>query len=184
MGQHDVREGGLAARRRLQEGAGRQRHHGAPDADGRLHALRHQFAVPGDAGEPMRLGDAGERRRHLRGERARTAHVYVDAGVGRGRLDVERLAGAPQGLGDRPCGVDDAVEAGRQNRTAVDRHDAVGAECSKAHFENVVGAAAGMKHAAPAALAMGVDRRSPTAVGAAMPASASASTTRSRFQSR
>ena len=98
-----------------------------------------------------------ERERHLRVERARTPDVHVDAGIGRGRLDVERLAGRAQRFGHRPGGLDDSGKAGREDRAAVDRHDAMGLARGKADLQHVMGGAAGMQHDAAASRAMGVD---------------------------
>ena len=63
------------------------------DADRRRGALDDQLAVAGEARKPVRLGEARRARRAVRrGQRSRAAHVDVEAGIGRGRLDVERLA--------------------------------------------------------------------------------------------
>ena len=113
--------------------------------------------MAGDAGEAMGLGDRGERRSEPRIERARAPDVHIDAGIGRGRLDVERLAGRAQRLGHRPGGLDDSGKAGREDRAAVDRHDAMGLARGKADLQHVMGGAAGVQHDAAASCAMGVD---------------------------
>ena len=55
-------------------------------------------------------------------------------------------------FGDGPGGGDRAVEAGREDRAAVDRHDVVRARRGKADLEHVVRAAPRMQHGAAAAL--------------------------------
>ena len=61
MVEHQPRQRRFARGGRLQKRAGRQRHLRAADLQQRLRGLRHQFAVAGDAREPVFLGDAGER---------------------------------------------------------------------------------------------------------------------------
>ena len=51
-----------------------------------------------------------------------------------------------------------AIEPRHQNGATVDRHDLMRAQRRKADFEHVVGAAPGVKHRAPAALAMRFDQ--------------------------
>ena len=91
-------------------------------------------------------------------ERARAAHVDIEAGVGRGRLDVERLAGGFEHFGDRPGRPKRAAKPGRQDRAAVDGDDVVRARRCEADLQNIMGAAPRMQHRAPAACAMGVDQ--------------------------
>ena len=88
-----LRQRGFAFGGRLQEYARRQRHVGAADLEHRRRALGDQFAVTGEAGETLPSGEPRQRRHLLGRERAGAAHVDVEAAVGRGRLDVERLAG-------------------------------------------------------------------------------------------
>jgi hypothetical protein len=95
--------------------------------------------------------------RQFRLERARAPDVDVDAGIGRGRLDVERLCRRPQRLGERPRRRDHAGEARGQDRTAVDRHDVMGLTRGEADLQNLVRCAAGVQHGAPSARAMGID---------------------------
>ena len=52
-----------------------------------------------------------------------------------------------------------AVEAGRQNRAGVDRHDVMRARRREADLQHIVRAAPCVQHRAPAALAMRVDQR-------------------------
>ena len=69
----------------------------------------------------------------------------------------------------------------RQDRTAVDGDQMVGARRREADLEHAVRAAPGMKHRAAAAFAVRVDKVGDRRVE---PAWRSASTTRSRFQAR
>jgi uncharacterized protein (DUF2235 family) len=155
--EHEPRQRFFSEGCRLQEGAGRQRHGGAPDPHLRLGALRHQLAVAGNARQPVGLGDTGERESERRRERTRSAHIHVDAVIGCGRLDVERLCGGLERLGDRPGGVDEAVKTGRQDRASIDRNDPVGMQRSEADFQNIAGAAPRVQYGAAAALAVGID---------------------------
>ncbi len=104
------------------------------------------------------LGEQRQRRGVGGGQRARAAHVDVEAGLGGGRLDVERLRRAGERFGDIPGGLDRAIEAGRKNRAAVDPDHVVRAQRGKADFENFARAAARMQHGAAAAVAVGVDQ--------------------------
>ena len=63
-----------------------------PMLDHRRRAHQHQFAVTGQPRQPMLLGDARQRRDHRWRQRPGAAHVDVEAVVGRGHLDIERLA--------------------------------------------------------------------------------------------
>ena len=103
-------------------------------------------------------GDARQRPGRARGQRPRSAHVDVEAGIGRGDPDIERLGHGAEPLGDGPGRGERAVEAFGQNRTAVDRDHMMRPRRRKADFEHVVGAAAGVKHRAAAAVAMRVDK--------------------------
>ena len=94
-----------------------------------------------------------ERRR----QRAGAAHVDVEAGIGRGDLDVERFFRGTERFGDRPGGVERAVEAFGQNRTAVDRDHVMRARGGKPDLEHVMGAAPGVEYGAAAAFAVRVD---------------------------
>ena len=130
---------------------------GASDFHERLRGLRYQFAVPGDARQPVFLGDAGERRGAPGIERAGAAHVHVHAGIGRRHLDVEWFVCRLQYLGDRPGRRNGAVEAGRKNGAAVDGDNVMCARRREADLEQVVAAAPCMEHRAAAALPMRVD---------------------------
>ncbi len=113
--------------------------------------------MTGEPRQPAALGEPRERDRLRRGERARAAHVDVETGIAGGRLDVERLGGRAERLGDRPGGFERAAETGRQDRAVVDRDDVVAAGGREPDLKDVLGAAPGMEDRAPAALAMGVD---------------------------
>ena len=98
------------------------------------------------AGQPRELMGCGEPRQHARPRRvqgAGAAHVHVDAGVGRGRLDVERLVLRRERLRDRPGGGNGAIERRRQHRAAVDPDDVMRAERGEADFDDVRACRAG-----------------------------------------
>ena len=157
MIEHQLRQRRFARGGRLQKRAGRQRHQSAADFHKRLRRLRHQLAVAGDACELEFCGDTGERRRSIGAERPGTAHVHVQAGIGRGHLDVERFVRRLQDLGDHPGRRDSAVEPRRQDRTAVDGDDVMRAWRGEADLQHVFCAAPCMQHRAPAALTVRVD---------------------------
>ena len=115
-------------------------------------------------------------------QRAGAAHVDVEAGIGRGDLNVERLFRGIERFGNRPGGVDRAVEAFGQDRTAVDRDDVVRARGGEADLKHVMRAAPGMEHGPAAALAMRVDEIGDRRVEAGL--AQAPSTTRSRFHAR
>ena len=119
--------------------------------------LRDEFAVPRQARQMMPRGDARQRRRQSRGQRARAAHIDVKAGIGRRHLDIERLLRRRQGFGDRPGGFQRAVEALGQDRAAVDGNDVMRAHRRKADREHVMRAAPRVENRAPAAVAVSVD---------------------------
>jgi hypothetical protein len=149
----------LARQRCLQERTRRQRHLCRADRDhGRL-AHQHQFAVACEARTSMPPGDAGQRRDHGCRQRSGAAHVDVEAGVGRRDLDIERLSGRHQRLGDRPRRIERAAQARIENRTVVDRNDVVGICRRKSHLEHLVGAHARVQGDAAATGAVGIDQR-------------------------
>ena len=125
MGRDQARQRLLARRRGLQEGAGRQRHHGASHPYRRRRPTGDELAVPGEPRQSATFGEPRQRDRLRRGERARATQVDVETGIGRGHLDVERLSGRAERLGDRPGGFERAAEPGRQDRAVVDRDDVV-----------------------------------------------------------
>ena len=93
-------------------------------------------------------------------QRARAAHVDIEPAVGRGHLDVERLARGLQRLGDRPGGRDRAVERGREHRAAIDRRRSDARAAPRKPTSSMSRrAAARMKDGAAAALAMRIDQR-------------------------
>ena len=175
---------GFARGGRLQEGAGRQRHLGAAHR----HASARRAAPPVRRGASAARGDASRRPRASAAVRSRPSAAPSRARRRRARLR-SRSTWMSSGLrvGASASAIAQAAgiapsSAGRQHRAAVDRHDVMRAQRREADLEHVVGAAPGMKHRAPAALAMRidqvVDRRA-----RARPAR-SASITRPRFQSR
>ena len=178
---HQPRQGRFPGRRRLQEGARRQQELGAPDPQRRLGALRHHLAMAGEAREAAAVGDRRELAHPCGGQRAGSAHIDIEARIGRGDLNVERLALARQRLGNGPGGLDRALESWRQHRTAIDRHHAMRPERRESDLEHVMRAAPRMEHGAAASLAMRVDQIVDRRLE---PALASASTTRPRFQAR
>ncbi len=132
---------------------------GAADHHGWRRTLRDQLAVAGEAGELMGCREPRQNTHPCCVQDAGAAHVHVDAGVGRGRLDVERLVLGFKRLRDRPGCWNGAIERRRQHRAAVDADDVVSAERRKADFEDVARAEPGMERGAAAAIAVGVDQR-------------------------
>ena len=131
---------------------------GAAHPQRRRRALRDDLAVASEARQAAAFGDLRRASAHARGrQRPRSAHVDVEAGVGRRHLDVERLARSGQRLGDRPGRLDRAVEPGREDGAAVDRHHVMRPERGEADLEHVVCAAPRVEYGAPASLAVGVD---------------------------
>src|SRR5262245_28733739 len=116
-------------------------------------------AVTREAGEAPALCHAGELAGSGGAQRPRVAHVDVEPVVGRRHLDIERLADAAEGFGDGPGRLDRAVQARRQDRAAVDRHQVVRLERGKSDLEHVMGAASRMEDRSAAAVAMGIDER-------------------------
>ena len=106
----------------------------------------------------MRGGNARQRRGQRSRQRARAPHVDIEAGVGRGDLDVQRLLGGQEHFGNRPCSLQCVVETFGQNRATIDRDHVVRAGGGKADLENVMAAAPGVEHGAAAAGTMGVDQ--------------------------
>ena len=92
-------------------------------ADHRRLQLRDDLAMPRQPREAMLRGELCQRRGRFRVERARAAHVHVEAVVGRGELDVQRLVCRGKRLGDRFGCSQRAVEFRGEDRAAVDRHD-------------------------------------------------------------
>jgi len=112
------------------------------------------------AGQPrqaMLLGHARQGRDHRRCEPPRAAYIDVEAAVGSGELDVERLSRRLHRLGDRPGCVERTAKGRIEDRTAIDRDDIVGTCCRISHLEHVVGAQARVKRHAPPPASVGVD---------------------------
>ena len=63
----------------------------------------------------------------------------------------------PQRLGERPRRRNRAVEAGCEDRAAVDRYDVMGLARGETDLQHLVRRAAGVQHDAPSARAMGID---------------------------
>src|SRR5260221_520227 len=106
----------------------------------------------------MRVRHPRERAHAFGIERARTAHVDIKSGIGRSRLDIERLASGLERLGDRPGGTKRTVKSGGQNGAFVYRDDVMRARRGKANLQNVAGAPSGMQYRAPAPCAMRIDQ--------------------------
>jgi hypothetical protein len=141
MPDHQPRQRRFALGGRLQKCARRQRHVRLADFQQWLGALRHQFAVARQARELMGRGEARQFGDAFRRQRAGAAHIHVDAGIGRGHVNIERLFRGLEYFGHRPGRGNGAVEAGRQDRATVDRDDVVGAGRREADFQHIMGAA-------------------------------------------
>ena len=91
-------------------------------------------------------------------QRSRAPHVDIEAVVGCGDLDVERLSDRYQRLGDGPCRIERAAQAGVENRAAVDGNDVVRTCRRKSDLEHVMGAHTRVQGNPPATAAMGIDQ--------------------------
>src|SRR5262249_56921639 len=110
------------------------------------------FAVAREPCKISALRDAGERCGVRRGQPARSAHVDIEAGVARGHLDVERLARRRKHFGNVPGRRDRASEHWREDRAAIDRHDAVALHPRQANRQYLTRPAPGVTYRATSAL--------------------------------
>src|SRR5258708_16102028 len=110
--------------------------------------------MTGEWGKFVGVRHPRERARTFGIERARTAHVDIKSGVGRSRLDIERLASGLERLGDRPGGAKRTVKSGGQNGAFVYRDDVMRARRGKAHLPNVALATSRIQHNPPPASPM------------------------------
>ena len=156
--QHEPRLHCFAFGRCLQECTGRQSHGRGADPQRRRAYLGDEFAMARQARQILLRSDARQRPGRARSQRTRAAHVDVEAGVGRGDADIERLRHGAEPFGDGPGRGQRAAEAFGQYRAAIDRDHMMRPRRGEADFEHVVGAAPGVKHGAAAALAMRVDQ--------------------------
>src|SRR5262245_54914669 len=102
--------------------------------------------------------DMGERHRLRCRQRARSAHVDIGADIGRGYLNVERLARRREHFGNVPGRLDRPGERWREDGAAVNRDHVMGPERSKPNLEHVARAAPGGEYGAAASLAMGAEQ--------------------------
>ena len=107
--------------------------------------------------QPMLLGHARQGGDHGRRQRPRAADIDVETAIRRGDLDIQRFCRRLQDLGQRPRGVQRAVQAGIEDRAGVDRDNGVAAGGGEADAQFAVAAAARMRGDAAPARAMGVD---------------------------
>src|SRR5262249_58133496 len=106
----------------------------------------------------LALRDMGQRRRVCRRQRARSAHVDVEARIRRRYLNVEGLADRREHFGNVPGRRDRSAERWREDGTAVDRHHVMRLERGKAHLEHVARDAAGVGYGAAAPPALSIDQ--------------------------
>ena len=81
----------------------------------------------------------------------------VEADIGRGYLNVERLARRREHFGNVPGRLDRPGERWRKDGAAVDRDHVMGPKRGKPNLEHVPCAAPGVEYGAAASLAVGVD---------------------------
>src|SRR5262245_2278426 len=110
-----------------------------------------------ETGKTVGFGDTRKRSQPVGFRRARSTHVYVEAGIGCSRLDVQRLAGGLQRFGNVPCRRNGATQTRRQNGASVDRDHVVSARSREANLQNVAIASPSVQHGAAAAGAMSID---------------------------
>jgi len=149
----------LAGQRGLQERTRRQDDARGADLDCRRRPHQHQFAMAGQPGQAVPLGDLGQACDQRGRQRPRATHIDIEAIAGRCDLDIQRFGGGLQGFSQRPRGVERAAQARIEDRTFRYRDDgmAVGGGESGAQF--AIAAAAGVDGDAAAAGAVGVDQR-------------------------
>src|SRR4051812_20570292 len=115
------------------------------DFQRRWRALCNQFAVAGEARQPVFCDQSRDHTRELRTHWPRAAHIHVNAGVGGGDLNVERLIGRLEYFGDGPGRFDRAIEARREDWAPVDGDDLMRPGRGEADFENILLASARME---------------------------------------
>src|SRR5262249_48004824 len=139
----------LALCGRLQKCTCRQRYLRLADLQMGLRSLGHKLAMTGKTNEVMHLSDMRECCEASDIQCAGAAHVDVEAGIGRGHLDVERLAGRLKRLGNGPGCLDGAAEAGRQDRARVDGDDMMCAWCGETDLHDIADPGPGVQYGAP-----------------------------------
>ena len=117
----------------------------------------------------MVFGDARKRCNHGRRQRPRASDIDIEAVTGGGDLDVERLAGRLQHLGERPRRIKRAAQAGIEDRAILDRDNRVAVGRGKTGAQRAVAIASGMDGDAAAAGAVGIDEVVDFAGDAGMP---------------
>ena len=130
---------------------------GAADREHGRRALRDEFAVAREADKIAAVDNLRQRRCLHRHQRARSAHVHIEPRVGRGHLDIERLARRREHFGNVPRRWECPAERRRKNWAALDRHHVVSLERGKPHLEHVTRAPPGVEYGAAAPLAVGVN---------------------------
>ena len=123
--QHEGRQDLLAARRRLQERAGRRHHLRPAHGDHRQAALDHDVAVHGQSGEVERRGGLGQAQAGARIDGPVSAQVDVEAGSGRRHLQVERLSGPLEQARQGERGARRLGESGLRDRADGDLDEVV-----------------------------------------------------------
>jgi hypothetical protein len=97
-------------------------------------------------------------------QRPGAAHVDIEAAIGGGDLDIKRLSDFDQRLGERPPRIERAVQAGIEDRAAIDGNDVMRICRGKTHLEHIVRADPGMQGNPAAARTMRVDQETDFAV--------------------
>ncbi len=114
--------------------------------------------MPGEAREVVLRGNACQPLDQRCGQHAGAADIDIQSGIGRGDVDVERLACRAERFRDRPGSIDRAVQLFREYRAAVDRDQMMGACGGETDLQHVVAAAPRVEYGAATAITVSVDQ--------------------------
>ena len=152
------RKRGFAFFRRLEEGAGGQRHGRRAHAQGRHSRLRDEIAMPRQSRQIMLLRNPCQRGCYWRVQRAGAANINIESLVRRRNLDVQRFSAGIERFRDRPSGLQGAIEALCQYRATIDGDDVVRARRRETNLKHVSAAATRMEYNTAPPRAVGIDQ--------------------------
>src|ERR1700754_4294749 len=114
--------------------------------------------MPRQPRQAMLFGDTRQLRDNWRGQGAGAAHIDIETVVGGSDLDIKRLAGRDQRLGERPGCIDRSAQGRIEKGAAIDRNDVVRTRGSEADLNHLAATHARMKRKTAAAASMCVDK--------------------------